>query len=139
MNLKTILFLPLYLFSILIYSQSYSYNENKEFIVSGKVTNSENSEPLEYATITILDPKDNNVITGGLSDGTGNFRISTKKGIYNVLIEYMSFKNKTLENINVYNDLSLGEVQLELNYESLGEVEIIAEETSVEIRLDNKI
>ena len=139
MNLKTILFLPLYLFSILIYSQSYSYNENKEFIVSGKVTNSENSEPLEYATITILDPKDNNVITGGLSDETGNFRISTKKGIYNVLIEYMSFKNKTLENINVYNDLSLGEVQLELNYESLGEVEIIAEETSVEIRLDKKI
>ena len=139
MNLKTILFLPLYLFSILIYSQSYSYNENKEFIVSGKVTNSENSEPLEYATITILDPKDNNVITGGLSDETGNFRISTKKGIYNVFIEYMSFKNKTLENINVYNDLSLGEVQLELNYESLGEVEIIAEETSVEIRLDKKI
>ena len=139
MNLKTILFLPIYLFSIIIYSQSYSYNENKEFIVSGKVTNFENSEPLEYATITILDPKDNNVITGGLSDETGDFKISTKKGIYNVLIEYMSFKNKTLENINVYNDLSLGEVQLELNYESLGEVEIIAEETSVEIRLDKKI
>ena len=139
MNLKTILFLPIYLFSIIIYSQSYSYNENKEFIVFGKVTNSENSKPLEYATITILDPKDNNVITGGLSDETGDFKISTKKGIYNVLIEYMSFKNKTLENINVYNDLSLGEVQLELNYESLGEVEIIAEETSVEIRLDKKI
>ena len=139
MNLKTILFLPVYLFSIIIYSQSYSYNENKEFIVSGNVTNSENSEPLEYATITILDLKDNNVVTGGLSDETGNFKISTKKGIYNVLIEYMSFKNKTLENINVYNDLSLGEVQLELNYESLGEVEIIAEETSVEIRLDKKI
>ena len=139
MNLKTILFLPIYFFSILIYSQSYSYNENKEFIVSGKVTDFENSEPLEYATITILDPKDNNVITGGLSDETGNFKISTKKGIYNVLIEYMSFKNQTIENINVYNDLSLGEVQLELNYESLGEVEIIAEETSVEIRLDKKI
>ena len=139
MNLKTILFLPVYLFSIIIYSQSYSYNENKEFIVSGNVTNSENSEPLEYATITILDLKDNNVVTGGLSDETGNFKISTKKGIYNVLIEYISFKNKTLENINVYNDLSLGEVQLELNYESLGEVEIIAEETSVEIRLDKKI
>ena len=33
----------------------------------------------------------------------------------------------------------MDEVQLELNYESLGEVEIIAEETSVEIRLDKKI
>ena len=139
MNNKIIVFLPIFLFSIIIYSQSYSYNENKEFIVSGKITNSENSEPLEYATITILDLKDNNVVTGGLSDETGNFKISTKKGTYNILIEYMSFKNKTLENINVYNDLSIGEVQLELNYESLGEVEIIAEETSVEIRLDKKI
>ena len=139
MNLKTKLFLPIYLFSIIIYSQSYSYNENKEFLVSGKITNSENSVPLEYATITILDLKDNNVVTGGISDETGNFKISTKKGIYNILIEYMSFKNKTLENINVYNDLSLDEVQLELNYESLGEVEIMAEETSVEIRLDKKI
>ena len=139
MNLKTILFLSIYLFTIIIYSHSYSYNENKEFIVSGKITDSENSEPLEYATITILDSKDNNVVTGGLSDEIGNFKISTKKGIYNILIEYMSFKNKTLENINVYNDLSLGEFQLELNYESLGEVEIIAEETSVEIRLDKKI
>ena len=139
MNLKIKLFLPIYLFSIIIYSQSYSYNENKEFLVSGKITNSENSEPLEYATITILDLKDNNVVTGGISDETGNFKISTKKGIYNILIEYMSFKNKTLENINVYNDLSLDEVQLELNYESLGEVEIMAEETSVEIRLDKKI
>ncbi len=139
MNLKIILFLPIYLFSIIIYSQSYSYNENNEFIVSGKVTSFENSEPLEYATITILDLKDNNVVTGGLSDETGNFKISTQKGIYNVLIEYMSFKNKTLKNINVYNDLSIGEVQLELNYESLGEVEIIAEETSVEIKLDKKI
>ena len=139
MNFKTKIFLPIYLFSIIIYSQSYSYNENKEFLVSGKITNSENSVPLEYATITILDLKDNNVVTGGISDETGNFKISTKKGIYNILIEYMSFKNKTLENINVYNDLSLDEVQLELNYESLGEVEIIAEETSVEIRLDKKI
>ena len=79
---KIIVFLPIFLFSIIIYSQSYSYNENKEFIVSGKITNSENSEPLEYATITILDLKDNNVVTGGLSDETGNFKISTKKGVF---------------------------------------------------------
>ena len=113
--------------------------QNSNTFLSGTVIDKESNTPLEYATITILDLKDNNVVTGGLSDETGNFKISTKKGIYNIIIEYMSFKNKTLENINVYNDLSLGEVQLELNYESLGEVEIIAEETSVEIRLDKKI
>lgn len=139
MNFKNLLLLNIFLLSNILNSQSYSYNEKKEFIVSGSVTNIENGDPLEYATITLLDPKNNNVITGGLSDEAGNFKISSQKGIYNVFIEFISFKNKTLENVNLYNDSSLGEIQLELDYESLGEVEIIAEETSVEIRLDKKI
>ena len=33
----------------------------------------------------------------------------------------------------------MGVIKLEIDYESLDEVEIIAEETSVEIRLDKKI
>ena len=139
MNFKNLLLLNIFLLSNILNSQSYSYNEKKEFIVSGSVTNIENGDPLEYATITLLDPENNNVITGGLSDEAGNFKISSQKGMYNVFIEFISFKNKTLENVNLYNDLSLGEIQLELDYESLGEVEIIAEETSVEIRLDKKI
>ena len=130
------------LFTILInftYSQDYSYAQPKEFIMSGMVSSMDNDEFLEYATITLLDPLDSSVITGGITDNSGQFSVSAKKGNYNVLIEFISFKNVILNNIELNNNLNLGKIQLELDYESLDEVEIIAEETSVEIRLDKKI
>ena len=130
------------LFTILInftYSQDYSYAQPKEFIISGMVSSMDNDEFLEYATITLLDPLDSSVITGGITDNSGQFSVSAKKGNYNVLIEFISFKNVILNNVELNNNLNLGKIQLELDYESLDEVEIIAEETSVEIRLDKKI
>jgi len=107
--------------------------------MSGMVSSMDNDEFLEYATITLLDPLDSSVITGGITDNSGQFSVSAKKGNYNVLIEFISFKNLILNNVELNNNLNLGKIQLELDYESLDEVEIIAEETSVEIRLDKKI
>ena len=123
----------------LSFSQSYNYNQVKEFIVSGIISSLESEEVIEYATITLLNPDDNSVITGGISDNSGNFSFPARAGKYNILIEFISFKNYNLDNVDLNMDLDLGNIKLELDYESLGEVEIIAEETSVEIRLDKKI
>ena len=139
MNLKHLIFLFAISFSNLIYSQSYNYNTPKEFIISGIISSLDDDELLEYATITLLDSKNNSVITGGITNSSGKFSISAKKGNYNVLVEFISFKNLTLSNIELKNNVDLGKIKLELDYESLGEVEIIAEETTVEVKLDKKI
>ena len=136
---KLILFLNIFFTSIYLFSQSNNYNQTKEFIISGVISSLESEELLEYATITLLDPNDNNVITGGITDNLGRFSIPAQSGKYNILIEFISFKNLNLNNVDLNKDLNLGKIKLELDYESLGEVEIIAEETSVEIRLDKKI
>jgi hypothetical protein len=107
--------------------------------VFGKIIDSEGSEPLEYATVTILTPVDNNVVTGGITDKNGVFNIPISKGEYNILIEYISFKNYTVENLNVSENKDLGVISLIIDIESLDAVEIIAEETTVEIKLDKKI
>ncbi len=136
-KLLSILFLTF--FTNLGFSQSFKYNQAKEFIVSGIISSLESEELLEYATVTLLNPDDKSVITGGITDISGNFSISAPAGKYNILIEFISFKNYNLSNVDLNKDLDLGKIKLELDYESLGEVEIIAEETSVEIRLDKKI
>ena len=118
------------------FSQSYNFNQPKEFIISGVISSFENDELLEYATITLLDTENNNVVTGGISDNFGKFSIPAQAGKYNILIEYISFKNLTLNEVELDNNLNLGKIKLELDYKSLGEVEIIAEETTVEIRLE---
>ena len=89
----------------LIFSQYSNYSEPKEFIISGIVSSLDNDELLEYATITLLNTENNNVITGGISDNYGKFSIPVKAGIYNILIEYISFKNLTLNSIEINNNL----------------------------------
>ena len=134
-------------FLLFLFSISFTYSQNpykeaeftKQFNVFGKIIDAEGSEPLEYATVTILNPVDNNVITGGITDKNGVFNIPTSKGEYNILIEYISFKNYTVDNLNVSENKDLGVISLIIDIESLDAVEIIAEETTVEIKLDKKI
>ena len=111
----------------------------KDITLSGTVIDAETKQPLEYATVSLFSKKLNKIITGGITNAQGAFKIDTKSGIYNILIEYISFKTKTFEDQQLSLNKNLGQVELELDVEALGEVEIIAEKTTVEIKLDKKI
>ena len=90
------------------FSQSYNSGQPKEFIISGVISSIDNDELLEYATITLLNTENNDVVTGGISDGFGKFSIPAQAGKYNILIEYISFKNLTLNEVELDNNLNLG-------------------------------
>ena len=132
---------------IFLFFISFTYSQSpykgaeftNQFNLFGKIIDEEGGEPLEYATVTILSAVDNKVITGGITDKNGIFNIPTSKGNYNILIEYISFKNYTVDNLNVSENKDLGVISLIIDIESLDAVEIIAEETTVEIKLDKKI
>jgi outer membrane receptor protein involved in Fe transport len=112
---------------------------DKNITISGKVIDKDTKEPLEYATVAFFSKKENKIVDGGLTDASGNFSIKVAKGIYDISIEYISYKKITLSNKKIEADLNLGTVSLEIDFESLGEIEIIAERTTVEIKLDKKI
>ena len=136
--------LSIYTFLFVIFF-SFSQNPYKgaeftnQFNVFGKIIDSESGDPLEYATVTILKADENSVVTGGITDKDGVFNIPTSKGDYNILVEYISFKNYTINNLSVNENKDLGLISLIMDIESLDAVEIIAEETTVEIKLDKKI
>ncbi len=111
----------------------------KDITVSGKIIDNENQEPLEYATISFFSKKENKIITGGITNEKGKFSIVVPTGTYNVTIEYISYKTKTYYDKVLSKNINLGTLTLEIDFESLGEVEIIAERTTVELRLDKKI
>lgn len=113
--------------------------EGKEVKVTGTVIDKETKQPLEYATIAFFSKLQNKIITGGITDTKGNFSIPVLTGIYDITIEYISFKTITIPNKNILKNENLGRFSLEINAESLDEIEIIAERTTVEIRLDKKI
>lgn len=122
------------LISINVFSQ-----ERPEVNITGTVIDKETKQPLEYATISFTSKRDNKVVTGGITDSNGYFSIPVPIGMYMVKIEYISFKSQILDNQRLINDQNLGTFSLAMDVESLDEVEIIAERTTVEIKLDKKI
>ncbi|WBX70283.1 TonB-dependent receptor domain-containing protein [Tenacibaculum retecalamus] len=106
--------------------------------ISGKVIETNTKQPLEYATIVLTNLKTKN-ISGGITDTKGNFNISVPKGDYAVKAEFIGFKTKNLGTQNLTVNKNIGTISLTEDAETLNEVEIIAEKSTVEIRLDKKI
>ncbi len=114
-------------------------NFDKYIIVSGKVIDKDNKLPLEYASVAFFSQKENRIVEGGITDVNGDFNISIKNGVYDIYIEYISYKKITFSNKNLEKNTDLGTIAMEINFGTLDAVEIIAERTTVEIKLDKKI
>ena len=111
---------------------------NSSYTISGKVLDSETNQTLEYATI-VLENAETKKITGGITDKDGTFKVTTSKGTYNITIEYIGLEPKKISNKLVNSNVNLGVISLKVDANSLDEVEVIAEKSTVEIRLDKKI
>ena len=107
--------------------------------ISGQIIDKENGYPLEYATVSFWSVKENTLVDGCITDQSGKFEIKLKDDKYNIVVEYISYKTYRLNNQIIDSDKDLGVIALEIDFQSLGEVEIIAERTTVEIKLDKKI
>ncbi|UAM99897.1 TonB-dependent receptor family protein [Polaribacter litorisediminis] len=109
-----------------------------EILITGKIVDANSNQPLEYATI-VLKNTVTQKISGGITDETGSFKIKTPKGTYEISAEFISFKSKKYPKQSITKDLDLGVIKLSEDTASLNEVVIIAEKTTVDIRLDKKV
>lgn len=112
---------------------------SQEVKVTGKVLDKDVNQPLEYATIAFFSKKENKIITGGITDTQGNFNVAVPVGVYDITIEYISYRTEKILNKSITADTNLGTINIGINVESLDAVEVIAERTTVEIKLDKKV
>ncbi|WP_250436736.1 TonB-dependent receptor domain-containing protein [Hanstruepera flava] len=117
---------------------SYSQKSN-EVTITGNVYDKTTNQPLEYATVAFFNTAENRLETGSITDAEGAFSIPVQSGTYDITIEFIGFEKLTIPNQELTADRSLGKIGLAEGAEALEEVEIIAETTTVEIKLDKKI
>ena len=134
-----ILFIGLFVTTVIAQQGPSPTNVLKDVKITGKVLDKETKEPLEYATVAFFSKQENKIVTGGITDVKGNFSIPVPAGVYDVSIEYISFKKITIANRSLTTDTDLGVFEMEIDAQALGEIEVIAERTTVEIKLDKKI
>ena len=124
---------------ILFCASTTAQNETDSITVSGKIIEAETNQPLEYATISFFSKAENKIIGGGITDLQGEFKIKTTPGAYDIYIEYFSFMGITKLDINLNQDTNFGSLKMKADLQALDAVDIIAEKTTVEIKLDKKI
>ena len=137
--MKKIVFIAIFLCSLFIPNLGATNTDPIEKInLTGKVIDKDTKQALEYATIVIRS-LDGKIITGGITDIKGEFNIQIAKGVYDISIEFISFKTKLFKSKEISGNTDLGTITLEIDAQTLNEVEIIAEKSTVDIRLDKKI
>jgi len=113
--------------------------EGKALLV-GRVVEGNSKEAIQYANISVLSTS-GKVITGGITDEEGKFKIEIPYGTYYAIIDFMGFaKKKTdLFKANEQNRfVKIGMLQLSASANQIGEVEIKAERKLLETKIDRK-
>ncbi|MFD2587176.1 TonB-dependent receptor domain-containing protein [Croceitalea marina] len=107
--------------------------------VTGKVIEKGSGDPLEYATLVLQSVRNPQEVTGGITNLDGVFEVEAPAGMYNISVEFISYKTFRKEKQLLRSDTDLGTITLSIDVEQLAEVDVIAERTTVELRLDKKI
>lgn len=107
--------------------------------ITGKVIEKVSKLPLEYATITIKTPNNPKAVSGGITNAKGEFEVSVSPGIYDITIEFISFKPTEIKQKNIQGNTNLGTVVLDEDTAQLKEVVVRSEKSTVEIKLDKKV
>lgn len=113
--------------------------EAKKIKISGKIFEKGTDFPLEYATVVFENVNKEGVLSGSVTDLNGAFLFEVNAGSYNVRFEYISFKTVEIKNRTFSEDTNFGTLFLEADIAQLEGVELIAERSTVEIKLDKRV
>lgn len=120
---------------------SYAQNrpDPKKVLVTGKIIEKDTKLPLEYATVTLKSTIRKDFLTGGITNEKGDFSIEVPVGTYDIKAEFISFKSIDIKGKSIKEDTNLGTLFLAPDLQQLNEVEVVAERSTVEIKLDKKV
>jgi len=127
----------LLLLPVLIFAQTKP--DGKKIKITGVIIEKVSKQPLEYATITFFNTKNPKIIGGGITNAKGEFDITLSPGNYTAKAEFISFKAHEIKAQNYQENTALGTIALDEDATQLKAVEVRADKTSIEIKLDKKV
>ncbi|WP_029034952.1 outer membrane beta-barrel family protein [Salinimicrobium terrae] len=109
--------------------------------ITGQVLDSELKEPIPYATITVTTPE-GEITTGAVTSADGSFSVEKlKDGNYILKVQFMGYKpySQEIKVIGGNRQFNLGAIYLEPEVAQLEGVDIVAERSTIEQRIDRKV
>lgn len=129
------LILLLVLFPLVVVAQK---PIEKKISISGKVLEKGSKVAIEYATVSFKNTTTKELF-GAMTDATGTFTFEITPGEYSGEIELMSYKKTIIAAKKYTENAFLGAFTIEADISQLQDVVVIAEKSTVEIKLDKRV
>jgi outer membrane receptor protein involved in Fe transport len=111
--------------------------------ISGVVLDADSKNPVEFATIALINASTGKPIDGTMADEKGRFTINkVGAGKYKLLVSFIGYQQKTLSEFAITSDnqdLDMGSITLASDAKRLDEVVITGEKPLVEEKIDRTV
>lgn len=111
----------------------------QNFTIQGFVKDKASNEAIPYATVTALSKVDKGLISGTTTKEDGSFKFKCDNDNFILELSFIGYKKKVVSPDLNNKVIDLGVILLESDMENLGEVEVTAEKSSVEFKLDKRV
>ena len=129
------------IFGFQLMAQNRSVSKVKK-VIAGFIVDRDTKEPVEFATMSVYQTSDSSLVGGALSDQKGGFNVELTPGVYELRIQFLTYKSKTIPvtiSRNDPNKINLGQLLLDQDTKELDEVLVQSERTQMELQLDKKV
>lgn len=107
---------------------------------SGIVQDEMNGQPIPFATVLVVSNSTQNMIVGATTLDDGSFILQSDSSNVSLEFSFIGYEKKVVEEFSVVKgSVNLGIVMLSVSAEMLNEVDIVAEQSTVEFKLDKRV
>jgi outer membrane receptor protein involved in Fe transport len=125
---------------LLLFSFTSAFAQSQKITISGQVISQSSKQPLEFATIKILNPSTDQLVTGTSTDLEGQFSVTVNTNQFVVEVGFLGFINKTIADLEpTKGKVDLGQIELAEDAERLEEVVVRADKSQTEFKLDKRV
>lgn len=114
--------------------------QSESIQITGTVIEAGNGLPVPFATVAVIQEPSKTILTGVTTDSDGAFSINSTTPNFYIEISFIGFQKKEIRDFQIANGkVDLGTIVMETDSEVLQEVEITAEKSMTEFKLDRRV
>ncbi len=108
--------------------------------VTGFLVDSTSGKAVEFASVALYNKQTNQLVTGTVADGKGQFAISNvTPGKYRLEVTFVGYESKRIDPITVSGPLELGVIRLKSDSKTLQEVTVTGQKALIEEKVDRLV
>ncbi|MDB3907585.1 outer membrane beta-barrel protein, partial [Crocinitomicaceae bacterium] len=110
------------------------------YTIQGSVYDGQNDDTLPFVTVLLKSTESDQIVSGATTLDDGSFSIETADTSVYVYIRFMGYRDTAFRNLTYINNIAnLGTIELMSSVQDIGPVNVQAEKSTMEFKLDKRV